>query len=349
MIASDTIYIKNIYYMLSYAFKVLTEKSFKKIEAENFENVGELLSEILAIGVSSQIKQGLVRDYIDIRETTSSIKGKINITQSINEQSFIKGQLNCTYDEFSINCYLNQIIKSTMNLLVKSNISKARKKKLKNLLMYFREVDLVDLKSINWKIRFDRNNQTYKMLINICYLIINGLIHSEKSGQMKLMNFLDNQQMSTLYEKFLLNYYKKEHPEIKTHAPQIDWQIDEGWDVMLPKMKTDVTLEYGDKILIIDAKFYSQNTSENFGKNIHRTENLYQIFTYVKNKEVEIQGKGIEVSGMLLYARTNERIQPDSDYVMSGNKISVKTLDLDQDFSLIKNQLDNIVKIYLND
>ena len=340
MIASDTIYIKNIYYMLSYAFKVLTEKSFKKIEAESFENVSELLSEILAIGVSSQIKQGLVRDYIDIRETTSSIKGKINITQSINEQSFIKGQLNCTYDEFSINCYLNQIIKSTMNLLVKSNISKARKKKLKNLLMYFREVDLVDLKSINWKIRFDRNNQTYKMLINICYLIINGLIHSEKSGQMKLMNFLDNQQMSTLYEKFLLNYYKKEHPEIKTHAPQIDWQIDEGWDVMLPKMKTDVTLEYGDKILIIDAKFYSQNTSENFGKNIHRTENLYQIFTYVKNKEAEIQGKGIEVSGMLLYARTNDRIQPDSDYVMSGNNISVKTLDLNQDFELIKKQLD---------
>lgn len=347
MIASDTIYIKNIYYMLSYAFKVLTEKSFKKIEAESFENVSELLSEILAIGVSSQIKQGLVRDYIDIRETTSSIKGKINITQSINEQSFIKGQLNCTYDEFSINCYLNQIIKSTMNLLVKSNISKARKKKLKNLLMYFREVDLVDLKSINWKIRFDRNNQTYKMLINICYLIINGLIHSEKSGQMKLMNFLDNQQMSTLYEKFLLNYYKKEHPEIKTHAPQIDWQIDEGWDVMLPKMKTDVTLEYGDKILIIDAKFYSQNTSENFGKNIHRTENLYQIFTYVKNKEAEIQGKGIEVSGMLLYARTNDRIQPDSDYVMSGNNISVKTLDLNQDFELIKKQLDEIIIKYL--
>ena len=267
MIASDTIYIKNIYYMLSYAFKVLNEESFKKIEAESFENVGELLSEILAIGVSSQIKQGLVRDYVDVKETTSSIKGKINITQSINEQSFIKGQLNCTYDEFSLNCYLNQIIKSTMNLLVKSDISKARKKKLRNLLLYFREVDLVDLKSINWKIRFDRNNQTYKMLINICYLVINGLIHSEKSGQMKLMNFLDNQQMSTLYEKFLFNYYKKEHPEIKTHAPQIDWQIDEGWDVMLPKMKTDVTLEYEDKILIIDAKFYSHNTLENFGKN----------------------------------------------------------------------------------
>jgi len=346
MIHENSIYIKNIYYMLSYAFRVLDAGEYSKIEVEEFENIAELLSEILSIGVSSQIKQGLVKDYIEVIETTSSVRGKINITDSINEQSFIKKQLNCTYDEFSVNCYLNQILKSTMNLLVNADISPARKKKLKRLLMYFRGVDLIDVNSINWKIRFDRNNQTYKMLINICYLVINGLIHSEKSGEMKLMNFLDNQQMSALYEKFLLNYYKKEHPEIKTHAPQIDWQIDEGWDVMLPKMKTDVTLEYENKILIIDAKFYSHNTSQNYGKNIHRTGNLYQIFTYVKNKEVELQGKDVEVSGMLLYAKTNADIQPDSDYVMSGNKISVKTLDLNQEFSEIKYQLDKLILEY---
>lgn len=346
MITSDTIYIKNIYYMLSYAFKVLNEKSYKKIEVENFENISELLSEILAIGVSKQIKQGLVKDYIEISETTSSIKGKINITDSINEQSFIKGQLNCTYDEFSLNCYLNKILKSTFILLIKSDISRKRKKKLKNLLMYFREVDLIDVNSINWKIRFDRNNQTYKMLINICYLVITGLIHSEKVGDKKLMEFFDDQQMSSLYEKFLLNYFKKEHPNILTHAPQIDWQIDEGIDLLLPKMKTDVTLEYQNKILIIDAKFYSQNTLKNYGKNIHNTSNLYQIFAYVKNKQIEVQGKDIEVSGMLLYVKTSQSIQPDSDYVMSGNKISVKTLDLNQDFSLIKEQLDAFVYDY---
>ena len=346
MITSDTIYIKNIYYMLSYAFKVLNEKSYKKIEVENFENISELLSEILAIGVSKQIKQSLVKDYIEISETTSSIKGKINITDSINEQSFINGQLNCTYDEFSVNCYLNKILKSTFNLLIKSDISRKRKKKLKNLLMYFREVDLIDVNSINWKIRFDRNNQTYKMLINICYLVITGLIHSEKVGDKKLMEFFDDQQMSSLYEKFLLNYFKKEHPNILTHAPQIDWQIDEGIDLLLPKMKTDVTLEYQNKILIIDAKFYSQNTLKNYGKNIHNTSNLYQIFAYVKNKQIEVQGKDIEVSGMLLYVKTSQSIQPDSDYVMSGNKISVKTLDLNQDFSLIKEQLDAFVYDY---
>lgn len=332
--------------MLSYAFQSLNSKAYKKIESEEFENTAELFSEILIIGVSSQIKQGLVRDYIDITETTSSIRGKISISESINNQSFIKKQLNCTYDEFSPNCYLNQIIKSTMAILVKSDISKMRKKKLKNLLMYFRDVDLIDLKSINWKIRFDRNNQTYRMLIGVCYLVVNGLIHTQKSGNVKLMEFLDDQRMSRLYEKFILNYYKKEHPEIKAHAPQIPWQIDDGIDFLLPKMQTDVTLEHGGKILIIDAKYYGHNLSKHYGKDIHHTGNIYQIFTYVKDKELEMQGNDVEIGGMLLYARTTSEIQPDSDYVMSGNNISVKTLDLNQEFNLIKNQLDNIIEVY---
>ena len=335
--------IKNIYYMLSYAFQTLNDKAYNKIETEDFENTAELFSEILIIGVSAQIKQGLVRDYIDVTETTSSIRGKINITESINEQSFIKRQLNCTYDEFSPNCYLNQIIKSTMNLLVKSDISKERKKKLKNLLMYFVDVDLIDLKEINWKIRFDRNNQTYRMLIGVCYLAINGLLQTQKSGNVKLMEFLDGQRMSRLYEKFILNYYRREHPEIRAHAPQIPWQIDDGIDFLLPKMQTDVTLEYENKILIIDAKYYGRNLSKHYGKDIHHTSNLYQIFTYVKNKEIEMQGNGVEISGLLLYARTTSEIQPDSDYVMSGNRISVKTLDLNHDFEIIRNQLDSII------
>ncbi len=67
--------------------------------------------------------------------------------------------------------------------------------------------------------------------------------------------------------------------------------------------------------------------------------NLYQIFTYVKNWRCE---EGEAVSGMLLYAGTDGSVQPDNDYQMSGNQISVKTLDLDCDFSSIAAKLDSI-------
>ena len=46
---------------------------------------------------------------------------------------------------------------------------------------------------------------------------------------------------------------------------------------------------------------------------------------------------------MLLYAKTDEEIYPDNEYQMSGNQISVKTLDLSSDFDGIATQLDSIV------
>lgn len=326
--------------MLSYAFYALNDDKYKKVETEEFENTADLFSEILAIGVSKQIKQGLVKDYIDVRETTSSIRGKIEITDSINSQSFLKKQLTCTYDEFSVNCYLNQILKSTMLVLLKSDIHSNKKKKLKNILRYFTEVDLIDVNSINWKIRFDRNNQTYRMLIGVCYLTIKGLLQSEKSGETKLMQFIDDQLMNRLYEKFILNYYKKEHPSVKASASQINWQLDDGIDYLLPRMQSDIMLEYEDKVLIIDAKYYKNTTQSYYNTNTVHSGNLYQIFTYVKNKQLE--NCDLDVSGMLLYARTDEEILPNNSYQMSGNKISVKTLDLNQDFYLIKEQLDGI-------
>lgn len=62
---------------------------------------------------------------------------------------------------------------------------------------------------------------------------------------------------------------------------------------------------------------------------------LYQIFTYVKNKDREFGDRPHKVSGLILYAKTDEVVQPDNSYRMSGSKISVKTLDLNQDFSEI--------------
>ena len=99
-----------------------------------------------------------------------------------------------------------------------------------------------------------------------------------------------------------------------------------------------------DKILIIDAKYYSKTTQSYYDTKTIHSHNLYQIFTYVKNKAVA----GGEVSGILLYARTDEEIQPDNEYMMSGNKISVKTLDLNRDFTEIAAQLNKIADEFLS-
>lgn len=338
--------IQNIYYMLSYAFQVLNEQGYKSVATEKFNNVAELCAAILSIGVSGQLKRGLGRQYIMKTEGLSSPRGRIEITESVKSREILKKQLICTYDDFSVNSYMNQIIKTTMDVLLHSNISKERKKQLRKLLVYFGDVDLLDIHTINWHQQYNRNNQTYRMLISICYLIIKGLLQTKSDGRTKLMDFLDEQRMHHLYEKFILEYYRKEYPQLAANAAQIPWITDDGNRTGLPVMQSDISLSYQEKVLIIDAKYYSHTMQERFGVRTLHSGNIYQIFTYVKNKEAELAGVEHKVGGLLLYAKTDEIVRPDYTYMMSGNKISVKTLDLNQEFANIRKQLDEIVCSY---
>ena len=260
--------IQNVYYMLSYAFQVLNEQGYKNIATEQFHNTGELMAAILEKGIAIQLKRGLGKEYIPQTEALSSLRGKIDIAESIKTQSMLRKQLICTYDEFSVNSIMNQIIKSTVELLLRSNISKQRKKNLRKLMVYFSEVDFIDLYTVNWNVQYNRNNQTYRMLISICYLVVKGLLQTQSNGHTKLMDFLDEQRMCRLYEKFILEYEMRE----KDHT----------------------------------------------------------------------------VSGMLLYAKTDEEIYPNNVYQMSGNQITVRTLDLNLPFDEIAGQLNIIAKMHFD-
>jgi 5-methylcytosine-specific restriction enzyme subunit McrC len=335
--------------MLAYAFQDLHEESYKQIAGEDFEYAEDLLADILAKGIAKQIKRGLGREYIPRKDNLSSPHGKIDISASLKSQTIRKLQLVCEFDEFSENAYVNQILKTTALRLIKSNeVKQERKKALKKVMLYFNNVDSLNPHKIKWTgIRYDSNNATYKMLIYICELALKFLLPTEQGGSRKMPQFKDKQHLHQLFERFVRAYYCKHYPPeqgYKVTASHIDWNTDDGETDLLPTMKSDITLEYGEKILIIDTKYYEhilQATPQFNSRSSIRSGHLYQVFTYVKNRD--ISGSG-DVSGLLLYAKTDEEKTPDDkSYLMGGNKISVKTLDLENDFEDIKRQLNNIV------
>ena len=345
---NKSIQIKNIYYMLTYAFQTLRQNNYDEIAEEEFQNVKDLFSSILAKGVAQQIKQGLYKEYVTVNDNLSTLRGKIDINSTIKLKLQKKQRLACEFDELSENNIFNQIIKTTINLLLKqTEVKQKRKQELKKVVLFFDRVEEINISTIHWNtLKFQRNNQTYKMLLNICYFVLNGLIYTETKGKYKIANFLDDQKMSALFEKFILEYYKRQYKgKISVNASQIKWNYDEELSTaieFLPQMRSDIMLQSKDKTLIIDAKFYSQSMQTGqFNKKTFHSHNMYQIFAYVKN--CDIKGDGL-VSGMLLYAKTDEEVTPNGEFMMSGNKISVKTLDLNLEFCEIEKTLNCIAK-----
>jgi len=336
--------VRNLFHMLAYAFSALTEQGYRAVAMEDFDNAVELCAAILERGVSLQLKRGLGQEYVNRSEVRSCLRGKIEVTESVKSQAVWRRQLVCSYDEFSVDTTMNRVIKATVALLVRSDISKARKKSLKKLMVFFADVRDIDLHRVDWNMRFERNNRTYRMLMAVCWLVVKGLLQTQSDGATRMMDFFDEQRMSRLYEKFILEYYRREHPRLRASASFVEWALDDGMMDGLPAMRSDITLSARGRVLIIDAKYYAATMQRNFDKRSVHSGNLYQIFAYVKNKQAALEraGESVEVSGMLLYAATDEEVQPDVTYRMSGNQIGVRTLDLDRPFEEIRAQLDGI-------
>ena len=273
------------------------------------------------------------------------LRGKLNMQGTIKNKIQHKQKLSCEYDELSENNLLNQILKTTMQILVRQKTVKPEHKVvLKKNLVFFDNIDEIAPGQIKWdKIRYQKNNQSYRMLMNVCYLVLSGLLLSTDKGEVKLASFLDDRAMHSLYEKFILEYYRYHHPEYKANPDTIPWDIDDGVIEFLPTMVTDITLKHGDKTLIIDAKYYTHTMQSQFDVQSIHSGNLYQIFAYVKNLDKDNTGN---VAGMLLYAKTQEQITPNNKYSMGGNTIWVKTLDLNLPFTQIAEQLEKIAGDY---
>ncbi len=339
--------IRNLFHMLAYAFKELRQEEYRRLATEDFDHVHDLLAAILALGVGKQLKQGLHREYVERADELVALRGKLDVVSTVAARLARRRAIACVYDELSEDNALNQVIKATCLLLVRhGEVDESRRATLRREMLYFSNVADVELSRVRWDaFRFSRSNQSYRILVSICQLVVEGMLLTTSEGEHRLASFIDDQHLHRLYEKFILNYYDKEHRELRASAPQIPWALDDGEGTLLPTMWSDITLARRDdpsRVLIIDAKFYGHSTQERYGARSVHSANLYQIFTYVKNREAGFGGRPHKVSGMLLYARTNEEVQPNQSYAMSGNRIDVQTLDLGGEFADIAAQLDGI-------
>lgn len=238
MTKDKSIFIKNIYYMLSYAFTPLKQSVYDDIQKESFDNIYNLFGAILSKGIGMQLKQGLYRTYINRVEPLSVVRGKIDMPGTIRNKLEHRMCVTCDYDELSENNLLNQILKSTVLLLLRQkDVDERYKAELKKEMLYFSAVDEIELSGIRWSdIRFQRNNRTYQLLLGICQLLIEGSLMTTEKGEYHLAHFIDEQRISRLYEKFILEYYAQEFgeriKEFSSRAAQIPWQLDDGYDAI---------------------------------------------------------------------------------------------------------------------
>ena len=335
--------------MLCYAWNILEESGRTSLGKEEFDNIYNLLAKLYINGINGLLKRGLNRYYVGKEETLSILRGKLNIADSLKKQTICNTKMVCQHDDFLVNIKLNQILKATINILIKSpQLDDEFKDKLVSLRFHFADIEDIRLsKSVFSSLRYHRNNCYYRMLINISELIYQGLITNESSDEFMFSDFVRDTQMEKLYEKFVLNFYRVHLDKAiyHVHAPKINWNLDGRMDeaeyALLPEMRTDIVVENRlEKMqLIIDTKYYVKALVSSNWTEIEkvRTAHLFQILAYVNNSN--FNGS---VKGMLLYPLVNKEI--DAVFPIGGKKIAVQTLNLNTEWGGIIDRLLSFVE-----
>ncbi len=339
--------IKNIYYMLCYSFNILLPKGYELCGIEEFNNIYNLMCKMLIHSINKLKHLNLKREYDSFEEPLNGVKGRINIGQSIQKMSFVKKQLFCNYDSMSQDILLNQVIKSTIGMLIKyEEIDKNLRLELIKINSHLKDISSILLtKRVFNKLLFKRSDENYKVIINICRFIFEELIVYENGQDVKFLKFVQDSHMAKLYEKFVLNFLKLNLPkdDYVVHSPKISWNVEDlDAQEYLPEMRTDIVVECksSNTQLIIDTKFYGEIfTKSNFGTKVtYRSENMYQIYTYLNNSL--FKGKKL---AMLLYPTTD--IELNKKHKIGGNYILIRTLNLGKDWNEIEERLLDIASI----
>jgi len=341
--------IQNIYYLLCYSWNKLEERNIVQVTDIDSTNILDLFAKVLIQGVKDLFKRGLDRGYISNEDQTKCLRGKICFGPTYKKNLMAKAQVHCEFDEFSHNVLHNKILKSTIGLLISyDGLNKDLKNELLGLFRKMQQIDDIELRnSVFSRVQLHRNNAFYDFLLKICEIIYDNLLISEETGKSKFRDFLRNEhKMAIVFENFVRNFYRLEVPGCKVKSEVISWDaipLDESSKSYLPKMVTDISIEFEDFKVVIEAKYYKQMLLEHYGKEKYRSVHFYQLFSYLKNLEAK-GGTNINCSGILLYPTVSS--DPKGEGMMlNGHKVMVKTINLNQDWKLIHNDLIELLNV----
>lgn len=344
----DKIPIKNLFYILCYAWDLADQRDRIKVDTEDCKTFPDLFARLLTMGVGILLKRGLARNYVPCEEEIKGIKGKLEVSETVTRQSLVHGATVCSYDDFTEDILINRILYSTMHaLMCMPELAQENRRKLHRVYSLFPQVAMVDLSAETFNsVAITRDNRYYKLLINICRIIRERLLPSKAAeGHYSFVDF-DDEEMNRIFERFLFNFYRcnmgGEYQEVKRENLVFDFEeIDQGSNDVLPEMVTDISLINAKtkKKTIIDAKYYSSTLESKFvdSKGKVSRANVSQILTYIESAK----GAVSDSTGILIYPQVSKPITASWKY--HDHVVKVCTVNLNDDWQKIEARLTGVV------
>lgn len=262
----------------------------KQIEKANLSVLSMSLFEIFISmyieEVKRIVKKGLASSYITNRENEPFLKGKLQLKEQVQYNLINQHKFYVAYDEWSINCVENQIIKTTLLFLLQKSHDVKNLQSIRNLLIHFEFVDRVyNYEKVLSKVSITRLKKEYSSLIEWSKIFLTKQGFSMLAGNQLTPTLLF--PMERLFESYVAKYIKRV-ADIYSYTVSVQesryWLFDtlNGESKAQFALKPDIVLRNQNDgcCIVADTKWKKLSKS---GRNYGISQaDLYQMFAYVK-------------------------------------------------------------------
>ncbi len=316
------------------------------------EDVADLVADVLCNQVEHRLKRNLTFGYKHSTRELNRVRGRINTLETYSKQLLLKGKVNCTFEELSIDTLRNRYICAALNKMTRLVSKKTLKLRCHKLHQAMLQLGVSPLFSVNYQPKNDRfscHETADRNVLVTAELAFNLALINESNGN-SLYPSPDKEEhwVRALFEKAVAGFYKLKLSNDWQVKPgkKLNWQIDSATspiETLMPSMKLDILLESQtlEKRIVIDTKYTSITTKRQYGGESFKSNYIYQLYTYLRSQENDKDLLSLDATGMLLHPSVG--VQYNEQVSIQGHDIRFCTVDLTQSSESIREQLLNLI------
>lgn len=310
-------------------------KAVRSINGKNFRltNLNTKKNNLLEVFISKFlnesdmiIKRGLKSSYVTVQSNEKFLKGKLLMTQQLRRNIVNQSYFFNEYDEFMTNSAENQLIRTTLEYLLKNSRDNNNLRIIREQLVYFEFVDLTNSPEQTFqKVSIGRNYTYYEQTLNWCRIFLSRKSFTSFKGSSLAFAVLF--PMEEIFEAYIAYMMKKSIPDANVSAQDKKYSLFDRTNETkaVYRLRPDLVVRFEDnRTIIADTKWKVLDSTGPSQTDLYQ---MYAYYTRYRHKSENVDKVVLIYPYSSSYSENEFRSTQFSSEEL-GAKIQVRFVDL---------------------
>lgn len=324
--ATDT-RVRQLFLEMLKAVRSINGKTFKLTNLNAKKN--NLLEVFISMFLNESdmiIKRGLKSSYVTVQSNEKFLKGKLLMTQQLRKNIVNQSYFFNEYDEFMTNSAENQLIKTTLEYLLKNSWDNNNLRIIREQLVYFEFVDLTNSPEQTFqKVSIGRNYTYYEQTLDWCRIFLSRKSFTSFKGSSLAFAILF--PMEEIFETYIAHMMKKSISDANVSAQDKKYSLFDRTNKTKAgyRLRPDLVVRFEDnRTTIADTKWKVLDSTGPSQTDLYQ---MYAYYTRYRHKSENVDKVVLIYPYSSSYSENEFRSTQYSSEEL-GAKIQVRFVDL---------------------